>query len=131
MSDATETSPPSTGELFPSLPSSRAVSPARTSLSLAKGQASQGHGVVSGRTSTEPFLYYDPVTSSWKTYQRSFFEGWDEFSETFPKSGTMRSGKLFLHQPLAHPIKDSERLSLPTPRASMGMSFKLSSVVKC
>src|SRR3990167_2428726 len=118
MSDATETSPPSTGELFPSLPSSRAVSPARTSLSLAKGQASQGHGVVSGRTSTEPFLYYDPTTSSWKTYQRSFFEGWDEFSETFPKSGMMRSGKLYQPIVLVLPMNGCEHSSWPTPRAS-------------
>src|SRR3990167_4166817 len=118
MSDATETSPPSTGELFPSLPSSREASHARTSPSLAKGQASQGREVVSGRISTEPSLYYDPTTSSWKTYQHSFFEGWDEFSETFPKSGTMRSGKLFQRTASVLHTNGCEHSSWPTPRAS-------------
>src|SRR3990167_8630412 len=117
MSDATETSPPSTGELFPFPSFSQEVSPAKTSAWQAKGQASQGHGVVSGATSTEPFLYYDPATSSWKTYQRCFFEGWDEFSETFPRSGTMRSGKLFQRKPWVPSTKGKGSLSWPTPGA--------------
>src|SRR3990167_4739164 len=117
MSDATETSPPSTGELFPFPSFSQEGSPAKTSAWQAKGQASQGHGVVSGATSTEPFLYYAPPTSSRKTYQRCFFEGWDEFSETFPKSGTMRSGKLYLRQPLVQFIDENESLLWRTPQA--------------
>src|SRR3990167_1414321 len=119
MSDATEISPPSTGELFPSPPSSQEASPAKTSPSRGKVQASQKEReVASGHTSTEPFLYYDPVTSSWKTYQRCFFEGWDEFSETFPKSGTMRSGRLYLRTASVPHMNGCEHSLWPTPRAS-------------
>ena len=117
MSNGIPMSEPSlTSDLFPQT-SSQEGSHARTSPSLAKGQASQENAQVSGRISTEPFLYYDPVTLSWKTSQRCFFEGWDEFSETFPKSGMMRSGKLYQRQPLVQGTDESECLLWRTPQA--------------
>ena len=45
--------------------------------------------------------WYDRATSSWRTYQRCLDGEWDVFSETFPRSATMRSGIVFPQQPLA------------------------------
>ena len=99
--------------------SSQGASPAKTSPWQGKGLASpKVPAAASGRTSTEPFLYYDPSSSSWKTYQLSFFEGWDEFSETFPRSGTMRNGRLFQRTASAPHMNGCEHSSWPTPRAS-------------
>lgn len=77
------------------------------------------------------FANYDPDTSSWKTSQLSLLEGSTEFSETWPRSGTMRGGTAFLRQPLA-PLTDATAFSLsrlaptlirsiPTPRPCTGL----------
>lgn len=44
---------------------------------------------------------YDRASSSWKTRQVSFLSEWDEFSETWPRCGMMRSGSAFPLPPLA------------------------------
>lgn len=44
----------------------------------------------SGMTYGEPFASFDPATSSWRTPQASF-DGSDEFSGAWPKSGAMTS----------------------------------------
>src|SRR3990167_6616978 len=97
-----------------------AGSPVRTFPWQVKPRGCRAHGVDYGRTSIEPFLYYDPAMSSWKMFQRYFFEGWDEFWATFQKSGTMRNGKLYQRTPLARHICGSGCFLLPTPTASMG-----------
>ena len=38
-------------------------------------------------------MMYDPIMQSWKTYQRCLIEGWQSYSETWPRSGTMRLGQ--------------------------------------
>ena len=42
----------------------------------------------------QPFAIFDLDTSSWKTPTYSLFEGWESFSETWPRSGTMRNGRV-------------------------------------
>ena len=59
---------------------------------------------------------YDPDTCLWRTSQACLFEGWTEFSETFPASGMMRSGELY-PQPMSEPpTSASGSGSWPTPR---------------
>ena len=49
----------------------------------------------SGTTSGELFARYDQETSSWKTFQASLFtKELDEYSATFPPSGSMQNGQL-------------------------------------
>lgn len=77
-----------------------------------------GSDPASGEKCCESFAYFDPDTSSWKTLQGSFLAGLDEFSETWPRAGTTRSGTAFRRQPLA-PITSVIGYSLwPTPTAS-------------
>jgi hypothetical protein len=74
-----------------------------------------------GVSSTDSYARYDPDTSSWRTCQGSLFEGWTEYSETFPKSGMMRNGQLSPLPMSAHPISGSGSGSsrgihrIPTP----------------
>ena len=90
----------------------------------------------SGLTSSGYFAMYDPEQSFWRTSQGSLFEGWAQYSEPFPTSGSMRSGRLYERtiQPLERPILErgssSSRLTpstdaptdapyWPTPDAGM------------
>jgi len=81
-------------------------------------------GAASGLSSSESLASYDPVTSSWRTSQVCLFQPrgvaehrYQEFLETWPRSGTMRNGKLFQLLPLALPTAASESGSLRTPMA--------------
>lgn len=72
-----------------------------------------------GRTSPEPFAYYDPDASCWRTSQGTF--PWDlgTYSETWPRSGSMRNGACSERPTLAHHIYAPECSSLlgtPTGR---------------
>lgn len=51
----------------------------------------------SGLTSLESFARWDPISSSWRTSQRSLFLGEEEtrFSDRLPNSGSMRNGMCF------------------------------------
>jgi hypothetical protein len=58
---------------------------------------------------------YDPDTSTWRTRQRSLVGGWEEFSETWPRSGSMRNGRCYLRQKSGPGTSESESGSwLPT-----------------
>ena len=73
---------------------------------------------TSGPPSSEPFAYYDPHTSSWKTSQATF--PWDsgEYSETWPKQGTTHNGCAYAAPMSAPPTAGNGSLSLlPTPNA--------------
>ena len=70
---------------------------------------------ASGPNSLESFAYFDRGMSSWKTCQHSLFEGWDEFSETWPSSGMMRSGIAYRLPPLVPRICAGGCSLLPTP----------------
>ena len=93
--------------------------PARTSALPEKVRVFQERVLGSGETMRASLASYDPLTSSWKTSQRSFLEGWETFSETWPRSGMMRSGIAFQRPPLAPSITGTGFGSplIPTPTA--------------
>ena len=74
----------------------------------------------SGRISHEWFACYDPNTSLWKTCQGCLFTGLVTYSETFPKWGLMRSGRLYRRVPLVRPISEKGFSLLPTPNSMDG-----------
>ncbi len=59
----------------------------------------------SGPTLRASFATYDPLSSSWKTSQACLFEveALETFSESWPPSGSMRSGRVFERSTSAHP----------------------------
>lgn len=70
---------------------------------------------IFGRPCSESFAFFDPPTSSWKTYQGTFLWDSDKYSETWPPAGTMRNGKCYL-QPEWEPLTFAGGSSLwPTP----------------
>ena len=70
---------------------------ARTSVQRAEAKASRKKpDQVYFTNSSESYAWYDPNTSSWKTWQRSLITDWELFSESFPKQGTMQNGQLYL-----------------------------------
>ena len=72
--------------------------------------------------SPDSFASVDPVTSYWKTSQLCFLATeaatWEQYSGSFPKSGTMRSGKLFQQVHWEPPTSEKGCGLLPTPMAS-------------
>ena len=70
-----------------------------------------------GANTPDLLAIFDPTTSSWKMLTTSLFEGLDEFSETWPRSGMMRSGTAFRLRPLVPIIGEIVSGSLPTPTA--------------
>ncbi len=92
---------------------------ARTSVSPDLETASTGIVADCGLKWRESFARFDPVTSSWRTWQRSLYEEWSEFSETFPTSGSMLNGQLYRRAPWVLHTCDSECSLWPTPTASM------------
>ena len=105
--------------------SSAEDSPVSPSPSLVNAEArttSDGYG----RSSPVSFAYFDPNTSSWRTFQVSLLEEWATFSETWPRAGTTRNGtasRLPPSVPLTSvigssslPIKPTHHV--PTPTAS-------------
>jgi hypothetical protein len=99
--------------------SSAEGSPARTCPSQGAGPAFAARGRASGLKSFGSFAIFDLLSSSWKTSQRSLVEGLELFSETWPRSGTMRNGIAFLLEPLA-PLTFGTASGLwPTPTVLM------------
>lgn len=90
-------------------------SPARTSLRQVTGLALQAPGPGSGASSLDSLASFDRSTSSWRTSQRSFIEDWARYSETWPRSGLMRSGTAYLLPVLVPLTEETESGLLPTP----------------
>lgn len=99
-----------------SLPGSRAHRPAEPGSSEHK-TTSGGFG----RRSVTPFAVLDRATSSWRTPQASLMdtERSETYSGTWPRSGSMRSGRVF-PRPVSAPLTDATGSSslLPTPTRS-------------
>lgn len=74
---------------------------------------------VFGARCSDSFASFDPDISSWKTSQLSFDEEWAEFSETWPRSGTTRSGTACELRTLGRRISEIAFGSWPTPDASV------------
>ncbi len=71
-----------------------------------------------GQTSPASLAKYDPRTSSWRTSQVSLAAGgYLEFSETLPKSGTMRSGCIYPRQTSERTTNGNGSGYWPTPRS--------------
>ena len=94
--------------------SSAAGSPARTSVLPDAGPESTANDPGCGESSPGSFVWFDPDSSSWKTFQRCFFEGWVTFSGTWPASGLMLNGVCFPRVPLVRHTHERECFSLPT-----------------
>jgi hypothetical protein len=102
---------------LPSMSSAEA-SPARTSASQDWALVWTEPGQVSGPNTPVLLANFDPASYSWRTSQRSLLEGWTVFSETWPRSGMMRSGIAFLLLPLVPLTVGTDSGSWPTPTAS-------------
>jgi hypothetical protein len=100
--------------------------PARTSALPEAVMASTESEAVYGVKWRGSFAKYDPAESKWKTHQCSLLGGLDEFSETWPRWGSMRNGESFLRQTWTPPTFESESGSpviYPTPCAVDTGSF--------
>ncbi len=75
---------------------------ARTSLQLERALESTANAPGCGRTWHESLAKYDPDSRSWKTAQCSLLAGLDEFSETWPKWGSMRNGECWERMTAEH-----------------------------
>src|SRR5882724_12133256 len=97
--------------------SSAEVSLAKTFLSLRErlDQGWKAAAAAFGQNTPDLFASYDRATSSWRTSQACLVSGWEPFSETWPRSGMMRSGRLFRLPPLAPRISEIGSGWLATP----------------
>ncbi len=98
--------------------SSQGGSPARTSATPAVELESTESDPDCGQSLRGAFAYFNRESSSWRTRQACFLAGLDEFSETWPRSGTMRNGIAYRRQPLAPITSATDSLYSPTPLAS-------------
>ena len=108
------------GMELPTSTSSVAGSRAKTSAPLARGKASKALDLVSGVNTRDWLANFDPATSSWKTAQSCLETGLETYSETWPRSGTMRSGNAYRRPSLVPPTVEIASGLLPTPRKSRG-----------
>jgi hypothetical protein len=101
-------------DLLTVLTSSAADSHAKT---LALPEVAQGlleSAAGYGRKLPDLFTSYDPPSSSWKTSQLCLVAGLTEFSETWPRSGLMRSGIAYRLPSLAYLTRETGCGLLPT-----------------
>ena len=94
--------------------------PARTSALLAQELGLTERVPAYGLSTPELLARLDQDTSSWRTSQRCLVEGWTEFSETWPRSGMMRSGIAYQLPPLALGTDETASGLWPTPLAQDG-----------
>jgi hypothetical protein len=90
----------------------------RTCLSLDDVPGLQASAADYGLTTPVSLASYDPVSSSWRTCQGCLFEAWEQFSATWPRSGTTRNGTAYRLRPLAPRTYELASGFLPTPVAS-------------
>ena len=111
---------PSIGEPSNLLPSSAEVSLAKTCLMLGREQDyEKAPEADSGLNTSEPFAHYDHNISWWRMSQVSLITmHLDEFSETWPKAGTMRNGIVYPQQTLGGATCADGYGYVPTPTAS-------------
>ena len=96
------------------LTSFRAAFHARTFRSPAKEKESTASAPGCGESSRESFAKYDRDSSSWKTRQCLLAGGLDEFSETWPRWGSMRNGESYRRACAVPHIHAKDCFSLPT-----------------
>ena len=102
-----------------SLMSSVAGSPARTSAQQVRALELKASGAGFGWRWPGSFARWDPSSSLWRTRQCSLLEGLDEFSEIWPRWGSMLDGECLALAMPEHLTNVNEfGFSLPTPTAS-------------
>jgi hypothetical protein len=79
------------------------------------GQGSMPSDLVSGEKWPESLAKFDPDSRSWRTAQCSLFGGLEEFLETWPRWGTMRSGACWALPTPVRLTDETESGSWPTP----------------
>jgi hypothetical protein len=89
---------------------------ARTLAPQERGPALTANEAVYGDTWPGLLAKFDLPTSSWRTAQLSLVEGLDEFSETWPRWGSMRNGVCWARQePDSRTAENASGSLLPTP----------------
>ena len=68
----------------------------------------------SGPILSDWFAKYDPEDCSWRTSQVSFLVDLNTYSETWPRSGSMRNGQVYERPMSVRPIVENESLSWDT-----------------
>lgn len=104
--------------ISPPLISSAAASPARISLTLERVLGWLVRALACGESTRESLARFDPGSLSWRTSQRCLDGEQALFSETWPASGTMRSGRLYAPRMSERRTEGSDCLSWPTADAS-------------
>lgn len=98
-----------------------ADSRARTSHRPAKVLAYKASVAASGQRWRGSFARYDPSTHGWRTAQHSLLEDSTLFSQTWPRSVSMRKGMCFQRARRAsHTAASDTGFSLPTPSGVNG-----------
>jgi hypothetical protein len=101
--------------------------PAKTSAAPERALESTENDLECGWKWPESFAKWHPATSSWKTRQCSLLEGLDEFSETWPKWGSMQDGECLELATLERPTSGTEfGFLLPTPRCHDAKKMSIS-----
>ena len=94
---------------------SAAAFPAKTLAQQEKAQGLQANAADYGAKLPVLLASYDHPTSSWRTCQHFLDEGLERFSETWPRSGMMRSGTAYQLPTLAHLTDGTASGLWPTP----------------
>jgi len=101
----------------------QADSLARTSATADINWASKANEADSGEKCPGSLAKYDRATSSWRTSQRCFIEGWARFSEIWPRWGLMRDGVCWDAQISAARNPENASGLWPTLKASDGDQY--------
>jgi hypothetical protein len=111
-----ESSPPTgSPQMELELTSSVEASPARTYQRREGSRPWRASAAAYGRNTPVLLANYDRNSSSWRTSQHCLVEGLQTYSETWPRSGMMRSGTAYQLPPLVR-LTDETAFGLwPTP----------------
>lgn len=104
-------------QMFQELTLSAEDSPVRTSVPQGRALVLPEKGLDYGGTILGLLGQYDPDSRSWKTLQLCFGGDWEEFSETWPRSGMTVNGIAYQLPSLVPLTKGTESGLLPTPTA--------------
>ena len=91
---------------------------ARMSASLETRLGSTANEAASTEKSSASLTFYDRDSCSWRTAQQSLVADSAEFSETWPRAGSMRAGSCWPLETWAHHTCESDGGCWPTPLAS-------------
>lgn len=106
-------------------------SPAKTLALLEQEMALMGLNQAFGKKWQGSFVRLCPHTFLWKTHQRSLFEDWTVFSETWPEWGIMQNGECWEHPKLdCHTEEIGYGFLLPTIVSNEGEAVSLNRILR-